>query len=176
LRDAIKVVPDHQCLSAHANPLHPDPAIGESHRTTSPMPFSWPKRWKLTRWWTFSGCPGGGPEDNIRTGDVPWPPDFSQTVKWQWEAVMIPYWQKTAQFAKEHGVKLAIEMHPGFCVYSVETALALREATADNVGTNFDPSHLFWQGADPVHAIRALGKSIYHFHAKDTVIDRSMPP
>jgi len=39
------------------------------------------------------------------------------------------------------------------------------------VGANFDPSHLFWQGANPVHAIRALGDAIFHFHAKDTKID-----
>jgi sugar phosphate isomerase/epimerase len=173
LRDAIKSRDlTVSALSAHANPLHPDPAIGESHRTYVTNAILMAEKMEVDTVVTFSGCPGGGPEDKHPNWvTCPWPPDFSQTVKWQWEAVMIPYWQKTAQFAKEHGVKLAIEMHPGFCVYSVETALVLREATDDNVGTNFDPSHLFWQGADPVHAIRALGKSIYHFHAKDTVID-----
>ena len=39
------------------------------------------------------------------------------------------------------------------------------------IGANFDPSHLFWQGIDPVAAIRALKGAIYHFHAKDTAID-----
>jgi sugar phosphate isomerase/epimerase len=122
---------------------------------------------------TFSGCPGGGPEDKHPNWvTCPWPPDFSQTVKWQWEAVMIPYWQKMAQFAKERGVKIAIEMHPGFCVYNPETMLGLIGAVGEeNLGTNFDPSHLFWQAADPGQAIRALGKSIFHFHAKDTRID-----
>ena len=50
-------------------------------------------------------------------------------------------------------------------------ALALREAVGETIGSNFDPSHLFWQGADPSKVIRALGDSIYHFHAKDTKID-----
>jgi sugar phosphate isomerase/epimerase len=41
------------------------------------------------------------------------------------------------------------------------------------IGCNFDPSHLFWQQADPVAVIRALGDSIYHVHAKDCRIDRA---
>ena len=43
----------------------------------------------------------------------------------------------------------------------------------DIIGANFDPSHLFWQGIDPVAAIRYLGEqnAIYFFHAKDTKID-----
>lgn len=159
-------------LSAHANPLHPDSSIGEVHRTAVTNAILMAEKLDVDTVVTFSGCPGGGPEDKHPNWvTCPWPPDFSQTVKWQWETVMIPYWKKTAKFARDHGVRLAIEMHPGFCVYNVETALALREAAGDNLGVNFDPSHLFWQGADPVHAIRALGSSIFHFHAKDTVLD-----
>ena len=62
-------------------------------------------------------------------------------------------------------------MHPGFCVYNPGTLLRLREAVGPVIGANFDPSHLFWQGIDPVAAIRALKGAIYHFHAKDTAID-----
>ncbi len=63
-------------------------------------------------------------------------------------------------------------MHPGFCVYNPETLLRLRAAVGDVIGANFDPSHLIWQGIDPVAAIRALEGAIYHFHAKDTKIDK----
>ena len=65
-------------------------------------------------------------------------------------------------------------MHPGFCVYNVETLLKLRAAVGPEIGANFDPSHLIWQGVDPVAAIRALGKehAIFHFHAKDTKVDK----
>ena len=71
-----------------------------------------------------------------------------------------------------YGVKkIAFEMHPGFCVYNPESLLRLREAVGDIIGANFDPSHLIWQGIDPVAAIRALKGAIYHFHAKDTKID-----
>jgi sugar phosphate isomerase/epimerase len=38
------------------------------------------------------------------------------------------------------------------------------------IGCNFDPSHLFWQGIDPLEAVEALGEAIYHVHAKDTRI------
>lgn len=62
-------------------------------------------------------------------------------------------------------------MHPGFCVYNPETLLKLRSAVGDVIGANFDPSHLFWQGIDPIASIRALGKAIYYVHAKDTRID-----
>jgi sugar phosphate isomerase/epimerase len=96
--------------------------------------------------------------------------DFSETVKWQWEEKVIPYWIEMAQFTKGLGIKVAVEPHPGFVVYNTETALRLREAAGDNIGVNFDPSHLFWQGMDPVESILELGSHIYHFHAKDTAI------
>ena len=58
-------------------------------------------------------------------------------------------------------------------MYNPETLLKLRAAVGDIIGANFDPSHLFWQGVDPVAAIRYLGEhnALYYFHAKDTRID-----
>jgi sugar phosphate isomerase/epimerase len=160
-------------LSAHANPLHPNPEIGQAHKTYVTNAILMAEKIGVETIVTFSGCPGGGPEDKTPNWvTCPWPTDFSDTVKWQWAEVLIPYWQEIAKFARDRGVKIAIEMHPGFCVYNPETMLALREAVGlDNLGANFDPSHLFWQGADPGHAIRALGQAIFHFHAKDTKID-----
>jgi len=159
-------------LSAHANPLHPNPEIGELHRKYVTNAILMAEALNVDTVVTFSGCPGGGPGDmHPNWVTCPWPPDFSQTVAWQWEEVMIPYWEETARFAADRGVRIAIEMHPGFCVYNTATALALREAVGETIGSNFDPSHLFWQGADPSKVIRALGDSIYHFHAKDTKID-----
>ena len=77
------------------------------------------------------------------------------------------------EFAKAHGVnKIALELHPGFCVYNTDSLLRLREAVGPEIGANFDPSHLIWQGMDPVACIRKLGDAIFHFHAKDTKIDK----
>ena len=67
--------------------------------------------------------------------------------------------------------KIALELHPGFMVYNTETLLRLRAAVGDTIGANFDPSHLYWQGMDPIAAARALRGAIYHVHAKDTKID-----
>ena len=64
-------------------------------------------------------------------------------------------------------------MHPGFCVYNTSSLLKLRAAVGDIIGANVDPSHLLWQGMDPVEVIKELGKNnaIHHFHAKDTKIE-----
>src|SRR5215213_1203181 len=85
LRDAIKGRGlTISALSAHANPLHPDPAIGESHRTYITNAILMAEKMEVDTVVTFSGCPGGGPEDKHPNWvTCPWPPDFSQTVKWQ---------------------------------------------------------------------------------------------
>lgn len=159
-------------LSAHANPLHPNPEIGAAHRTYVTNAIRMAEKLGVDRIITFSGCPGGGPDDKTPNWvTCPWPFDFSTTLDYQWNEVMLPYWQKTAQFAADHGVKLAIEMHPGFCVYNPGTLLRLRAAIGPTIGANFDPSHLFWQQVDLTSAIRTLGDAIFHFHAKDTRID-----
>ena len=163
---------DVSALSVHANPLHPDQSIGEPHRQAITNTILLAEKLGVQTVVTFSGCPGGGPEDKHPNWvTCPWPNEFSKTVQRQWEEVMIPYWRETAALARNHGVRIAIEMHPGFCVYNPETALNLRAAIGDNLGTNLDPSHLFWQNIEPVEAIRALGEAIFHVHAKDAKLD-----
>jgi len=121
---------------------------------------------------TFSGCPGdhpGAKKPNWVT--CAWPPEYLDVLKYQWEEVLIPYWKKAAEIAAGYGVtKIALEMHPGFCVYNTSSLLRLREAVGPAIGANFDPSHLIWQGMDPSACARALEGAIYHFHAKDTKI------
>ena len=93
-------------------------------------------------------------------------------LDYQWSEVLIPYWKETVKYAKKHGIsKIALEAHPGFCVYNPETLLKLREAVGEEIGSNFDPSHLIWQGIDPYEAILMLGKAIFHVHAKDTFVN-----
>lgn len=84
----------------------------------------------------------------------------------------IPYWSKTVELAKECGVThIALELHGNQCVYNVPSLLRLREAVGKEIGANLDPSHLFWMGADPLHAAEALGDAVYHVHAKDTLLN-----
>ena len=104
----------------------------------------------------------------------PWPEDFLKILDWQWSEKLIPYWKNTAAFAEAHGVThIAFEMHPGFCVYNPETCLKLRNEVSPVLGANLDPSHLIWQGIEPAQAIKALKDCMWHFHAKDTRIDKA---
>jgi len=159
-------------LSCHGNPLHPDPALAKKDHETHQKTVRLAEMLGVKTVVNFSGCPGGGPSDKVPNWiTCPWPPDFEKAVAWQWETKLIPYWTKEAKFAKDHGVRVGFEMHPGFCVYNTETLLRLRQACGTSLGANFDPSHLFWQGMDPLVSVKALGKAIFHVHAKDCRID-----
>ena len=160
-------------LSAHGNPVHPVAEEARRYHRDFIHAVLLAERLEVDRVVTFSGCPGGSPQDRQPNWvTCAWPPEYQEILKYQWEDVLLPYWEKTAAFARAHGVnKIAFEMHPGFCVYNPETMLRIRSAIGDTLGANLDPSHLFWQGIDPVAAIRALGEAIYFFHAKDTALD-----
>ncbi len=164
-------------LSCHGNPLHPDAAHARHDQEVSRKTIELAEKLGVPVVVDFSGCPGDSPTAKYPNWvTCPWPPDYLEILKWQWDEVVAPYWTRHAAFAAEHGVKIAIEMHPGFVVYSPETMLRLRSIAGPAVGCNLDPSHLFWQGIDPIAAIRLLGDCIFHVHAKDTQIyDRNLP-
>ncbi len=159
-------------LSCHGNPLHPNKVIAAEYDRAYRDTVQLASALGVGVVNLFSGCPGDS--DNARYPNwvtCAWPPDFSDLLKWQWEEKVIPYWQEAGSFAEKAGVKLAFEMHPGFVVYNPETLLKLRAAVGPVLGANYDPSHLFWQGIEPVASIRALAGAIHHFHAKDTFVD-----
>jgi len=160
-------------LSCHGNPLHPNKKFAASHHETARDTVRLAKRLGVEVVINFSGCPGDS--DKAKKPNwvtCPWPPDYSEIIEWQWSKKVIPYWKKEAKFARDNGVKLAFEMHPGFVVYNTETMLRLREACGKNIGANFDPSHLFWQGIDPLASLRKLGgEAVFHVHAKDCQVD-----
>lgn len=159
-------------LSCHGNPLHPDQATAKEYDRVYRNTVRLASEMEVPVVNLFSGCPGdseGSKYPNWVT--CAWPPDFEAVLKWQWEERVVPYWQEAGKFAADLGVKLAFEMHPGFVVYNPATLLRLRNAVGPVIGANYDPSHLFWQGIDPVASIRALQGAIHHFHAKDTYID-----
>jgi sugar phosphate isomerase/epimerase len=119
-----------------------------------------------------SGLPAGAPGDTSPSWvTCPWPPHNLKMLEYQWNDVAIPYWKAAGKFAADNGVKIALEMHPGFLVYNVETLLRLRQAVGPVLGCNFDPSHLFWNGVDAPSAVRALGDAIFHVHGKDCFVD-----
>ena len=160
-------------LACHGNPLHPDKATAESYDKDFRNAILLAEKLGVDTIVGFSGCPGDCENSKYPNWvTCPWPGDFLEILDWQWNEKLIPYWKEMGAFALEHNVpRIAFEMHPGFCVYNPETLLKLRAAVGDVIGANFDPSHLVWQGMDPVAAIRELAGAIYHVHAKDTKID-----
>lgn len=156
-------------LSSHGNPLHPDADRARHDRDVSRKTILLAEKLGVPVVIDFSGCPGDSPGAKYPNWvTCPWPPEYLDILLWQWEKVVAPYWIEHEKFAADHGVKVAIEMHPGFVVYSPETMLKLREIAGPSIGCNYDPSHMFWQGIDPIAAIRVLGDAIFHVHAKDT--------
>lgn len=156
-------------LSCHGNPLHPDSNRAKQDREVHRKTILLAEKLGVPTVVDFSGCPGDSPNAKAPNWvTCPWPPDYLDTLRWQWDEVVAPYWIENSKFAADHGLRVAIEMHPGFVVYNPETMLKLRSIAGPQVGCNFDPSHLFWQGIDPIAAVRLLGDSIFHVHAKDT--------
>ena len=81
-------------------------------------------------------------------------------------------WNPILDVFGQCGVKFALEVHPteiAFDIYSAERALAALDRR-EEFGFNFDPSHLLWQGVDPVEFLRAFPDRIYHMHVKDAIV------
>lgn len=93
-------------------------------------------------------------------------------------------WPPIVKFAKDHGVKIAIENCPMIFSYDEWPGgnnLAASPAIwrqmweiipEDNFGLNLDPSHLIWQMIDYERVIREFADKLFHVHAKDLHIDR----
>lgn len=159
-------------LSCHGNPLHPNKQQAEADDKSFRETVRLAAELGVENVITFSGCPGESASSQRPSWvTCPWPPDFLETLDWQWNERVAPYWKDAAKFAADHGVRVAIELHPGFVAYHTESFWRLREIGGETIGVNFDPSHLFWQQMDPLVSVRELGEAIYHVHMKDTWVD-----
>lgn len=81
-------------------------------------------------------------------------------------------WNPILDVAHEVGVRFAFEVHPGqiaFDLYSAEAALDAVDGR-EEFGFTFDPSHLHWQGVEPVEFLRRFPDRIYHVHIKDATL------
>jgi sugar phosphate isomerase/epimerase len=159
-------------LSCHYEPLHPNRELAQASDEVFRQSVRLAELLEVPVVNVLSSTPGGSPSDTMPNWvTCPWPNHFLEILDYQWNQVAIPYWKGAAQFAADHGVRIGVEMHPGQLVYNVETMLRLREACGPALGCNFDPSHLFWNGVEPVAAIRKLGDAIVHVHGKDVYVD-----
>lgn len=77
--------------------------------------------------------------------------------------------------AKKKGVRIALENWFQTCLQGLDTFECLFEAIPDeNFGLNYDPSHLVHQECDYMAPVRLYADRLFHTHAKDTLIDRSI--
>ncbi len=97
---------------------------------------------------------------------------------------LLGFWEPIARFAAEKGCRIAFEhcpqahYHLPVMGYNMLAQPAMWERLFDgsrleNIGLEFDPSHLVCQFIDPVETIRRFGKRIFHFHAKDAYINKA---
>jgi sugar phosphate isomerase/epimerase len=106
--------------------------------------------WKY--WYSFPPTP----EEMIEKG--------FQEIRKLWDPILDEF--------KKNGVKFALEVHPteiAFDLYTAEHLLKTFEYR-EELGFNFDPSHLLWQGMEPHLFIREFADRIYHVHMKDAEV------
>ena len=156
-------------LNCSAWPLHP--TLGERHVALIRSTFRLASELGVTKVVTMLGSPGDGPGASaVNFVWYPWPDESLALLDRQWDEG-ISLWRDLAAEAEAAGVEaIAFELHPLHLVYNVPTFERMRDAVGSVIGVNLDPSHLFWQGMDPLAVIRALGPAVKHVHVKDTEI------
>lgn len=151
-------------LGYYPNPLHPDAA----HRDAVTD--------HLRKVIVAAGKMGVGLVNTFCGGDA------AKNVDENWKDAL-KLWPDIIAHARDNGVKLAFENCPMIfsadewpgghnIAYSPYIWRRILEAWGDDVGMNFDPSHLVWQMIDQARFIREFGPHMMHAHAKDLMIDR----
>jgi sugar phosphate isomerase/epimerase len=151
-------------LAYYPNPLDPDPGVRRGVVDHLEQVILAAERLRVDTVGTFVGRDQSAPvSQNLAAFEEQWPP--------------------LVAFAREHGVRIAIENCPMIfsedewpggrnLAYSPALWRRLFEVVpAPNFGLNFDPSHLVWQFIDIERAVREFGPRIFHVHAKDMEVD-----
>jgi len=109
--------------------------------------------------------------------------DWTKSVDANWPR-MLELWRPLVKFAADHGVRIAIENcpmlfsgdeWPGGKNLAVSPAIWQRmfnDIPGDNLGLNYDPSHMVWQGMDYLQPLREFSSRLFHLHAKDVRVDQ----
>ncbi|WP_284989654.1 sugar phosphate isomerase/epimerase [Arthrobacter sp. efr-133-TYG-120] len=159
-------------LNCNGNPLHPKREIGEKHAEDIRRTIRLAERLGQNRVVTMSGLPGGEPGATTVNWVVnAWNSAALDVLDYQWD-VAAKFWRETDRLAADHGVKVALELHPQNIVFNTADVHKLIELTgATHVGVELDASHLFWQQMDPVAVVRELGPLVFQAAAKDVRIN-----
>jgi sugar phosphate isomerase/epimerase len=159
-------------LSCHGNPLHPDPARAASDHADFLGTCRLAAELEVAHVSLLAGLPAGAPEDTTPNWIINSSfPGLDDVYRWQWEERVLPYWRAAAAVADDHGVTLCIEPHSADVVFNTPTFARLREEIGPTIAMNFDPSHLWWQGIDPIAVVDAVGDAIQTCHVKDALMD-----
>jgi len=79
------------------------------------------------------------------------------------------------KLAAQKGIKLAFENYFATNIRNLADWQQVFEVIPEaNLGLNFDPSHLLWQGIDYLEAVDRFRDRIFHTHAKDVEIKQHL--
>ncbi len=154
-------------LNAIGNPFHPDAEVASRCAQELHQTIALAAELGVNRVVAGGGCPGDGPGARYPNWAV-YPYFIDGLWESQWREQILPFWRETGAIAAEHKAYVCIEPHPVMAVYNLDTFNRVREVGGEYIAVNYDPSHLFWTGMDPIVMIRHLGDAIRHVHAKDT--------
>ncbi|MEY4985875.1 MAG: hypothetical protein RLZZ359_761, partial [Actinomycetota bacterium] len=126
-------------LNCNGNPLHPNAEIGDKHSADVIRSIKLAERLGQNRVVTMSGIPGAEPGSKITNWVVnAWNSAALDVIEYQW-GVATKFWKEADRIAADHGVKVALELHPQNVAFNVATIRELVERTgATNVGVELD--------------------------------------
>jgi sugar phosphate isomerase/epimerase len=161
-------------LNVNGNPLHPDVEVGTRHSADLFKTIELAGLLGVRDVITMSGQPAAEAGGTLPAWIVePWNSAASEALAYQWD-VAVPFWIEVERMAANAGVRVALEMHPHNLVFNPATLVRLIERTgASHLGAEMDPSHLFWQGMEPIVGIEYLGDRVFVAAAKDVRINEA---
>jgi sugar phosphate isomerase/epimerase len=161
------------CVNAAGNPLHPVASVASCHAAALDGAVALARRLGVEQVVTMSGCPAG-PDGGSLPIFAPWAlnPDCEDLWAWQWEERVRPFWTEFARstLTNDADVRVCIELHAGAAIYNPSSFRRLSVVTGGRVKLNFDPSHFWWMGIDPLAVLELLGDQVGWVHAKDTLV------
>jgi sugar phosphate isomerase/epimerase len=83
-----------------------------------------------------------------------------------------PFWEELGRtvLADHPRVQLCIELHAGAAAYNPASFQRLSAAAGGRLRLNFDPSHFWWMGIEPLAVLEELGDQVGWMHGKDTLL------
>ena len=159
-------------LCAHGAPLAPDRTIADEYRRQFRLACQLAETIGVRKITLIAGTPEGRQGDTCpvwitQQVEVPY---FRRVLQWQWDKRLIPYWRQQGKIAADHGVTLCFENQVGDMLHSPVAIKRLHDEIGPVAACNFDISHTWAQGIDPIESLLYLGDLVQHIHIKDTLI------